>query len=211
MEPESPSPYPQVPATCPYPEPTPSSPHDSLQLTEDTSLYYPPIYVLVSQWPLSLRLPHQHPVHTSILPHTRHMPCPSHSSRFYHPHNIVYPTIMIFILYVIFSDSWFCVSVEKPGVVSDYCVRVRCLFFPASLSCSVSVLLPPSPPAEDVPLIFYLCTGTKVEVLFLQFAFTHPKTFLEKVATVFNNVETSEGWLATSGLFHRHFSFLCLR
>ena len=28
MEPESPSPYPQVPATCPYPEPTPSSPHD---------------------------------------------------------------------------------------------------------------------------------------------------------------------------------------
>ena len=33
------------------------------------------------QWPLSLSLPHQHPVHTSILPHTRHMPCPSHSSR----------------------------------------------------------------------------------------------------------------------------------
>jgi hypothetical protein len=27
MKPESPSPYPQVPATCPYPEPTPSSPH----------------------------------------------------------------------------------------------------------------------------------------------------------------------------------------
>jgi len=28
MEPESPSPHPQVPATRPYPEPTPSSPHD---------------------------------------------------------------------------------------------------------------------------------------------------------------------------------------
>jgi hypothetical protein len=28
MEPESFSPYPQVPATYPYPEPTPSSPHD---------------------------------------------------------------------------------------------------------------------------------------------------------------------------------------
>src|SRR5215475_13412528 len=40
------------------------------------------------QWSLSLRLPHQHPVYTSILPHTRHMPCPSHSSRFYHPHYI---------------------------------------------------------------------------------------------------------------------------
>ena len=32
MEPESPSPYPQVPATCPYPEPTPSGPHDPLQI-----------------------------------------------------------------------------------------------------------------------------------------------------------------------------------
>jgi hypothetical protein len=34
------------------------------------------------QWPLSLRFPHQHPVHTSFLPHTRHMPHPSHSSDF---------------------------------------------------------------------------------------------------------------------------------
>ena len=48
MEPESPSPYPQVPATCPYPEPTPSTPHDPLHLPEDPSLYYSPIYVLVS-------------------------------------------------------------------------------------------------------------------------------------------------------------------
>ena len=37
MEPESPSPYPQVAATCPSPEPTPSSPHDPLQLPEDPS------------------------------------------------------------------------------------------------------------------------------------------------------------------------------
>ena len=35
MEPESSSPYSQVPATRPYPEPTPSSPHDPLQLPED--------------------------------------------------------------------------------------------------------------------------------------------------------------------------------
>jgi hypothetical protein len=28
MEPQSPSPYPQVPATCPYPEPITSSPHE---------------------------------------------------------------------------------------------------------------------------------------------------------------------------------------
>ena len=32
LEPEGSSPYPQVPATCPYPEPTPPSPHNSLQL-----------------------------------------------------------------------------------------------------------------------------------------------------------------------------------
>ena len=37
MEPESSSPYPQVPATRLYPEPTLSSPHDPLQLPEDPS------------------------------------------------------------------------------------------------------------------------------------------------------------------------------
>ena len=40
------------------------------------------------QWSLSLRFPHQKPVHTSPLPHMSHMPRPSQSSRFYHPHNI---------------------------------------------------------------------------------------------------------------------------
>jgi hypothetical protein len=37
MEPKSPSPYPQAPATCPYPEPTPSSFQDPLQRPEDPS------------------------------------------------------------------------------------------------------------------------------------------------------------------------------
>ena len=37
MELESPSPYPQGLATCPYPEPTLSSPHNPLQLPEDPS------------------------------------------------------------------------------------------------------------------------------------------------------------------------------
>jgi len=40
------------------------------------------------QWSLSLRFPHQNPVHPSPLPHMHHMPDPSHSSRFYHLHNI---------------------------------------------------------------------------------------------------------------------------
>jgi hypothetical protein len=37
MEPEGSLPYSQVPATCPYPEPTPSSPHDPLQLPQHPS------------------------------------------------------------------------------------------------------------------------------------------------------------------------------
>ena len=38
---------------------------------------------------LSLRFPHQDPIHPPLLTHTSHMLSPSHSSRFYHPHNIV--------------------------------------------------------------------------------------------------------------------------
>jgi hypothetical protein len=37
MEPEGSLPYSQVPATFPYPELTPSSPHDPLQLPENPS------------------------------------------------------------------------------------------------------------------------------------------------------------------------------
>ena len=36
---------------------------------------------------LSLRFPHQDPIHPHLLTHTRHMRSPSHSSRFYHPHD----------------------------------------------------------------------------------------------------------------------------
>ena len=40
------------------------------------------------QWSLSLRFPHQDPIHSPLLTHTRHTPSPSHSSWFYHPHDI---------------------------------------------------------------------------------------------------------------------------
>ena len=38
----------------------------------------------------SLRFPQQDPIHPALLTHTRHMPNPSHSSRFYHPYNIMW-------------------------------------------------------------------------------------------------------------------------
>ena len=37
MEPESSLPYSQAPATCPYPQPTPSSPHNPFPLPQDPS------------------------------------------------------------------------------------------------------------------------------------------------------------------------------
>ena len=40
LEPEGSSPYSQVPATCPYPEPTPSSPHNPVPLPEDPSYLF---------------------------------------------------------------------------------------------------------------------------------------------------------------------------
>jgi hypothetical protein len=40
MEPEGSLPYSQVSAIRPYPEPTPSSPHDPLQVPEDPSRSY---------------------------------------------------------------------------------------------------------------------------------------------------------------------------
>ena len=37
-------------------------------------------------WSPSLRFPHQDTIHPPPLPHTCHMPSPSHSSQFYHQH-----------------------------------------------------------------------------------------------------------------------------
>ena len=39
------------------------------------------------QWSLSLRLPHQDPIHPPLLTHTYHMPSPSHSSHSLYLHN----------------------------------------------------------------------------------------------------------------------------
>ena len=68
---------------------------NSIQFTNPLPLHECPSLILSFHLRLGLPIglfpsgfPHQNPVHTSPLPHTRHMPRPSHSSRFYHPHNI---------------------------------------------------------------------------------------------------------------------------
>ena len=53
------------------------------------------------QWSLSLRFPHQDHIRPPLLTHTRHMPSPSHSSRFYHPHNIGWAEPIILPLQII--------------------------------------------------------------------------------------------------------------
>ena len=57
------------------------------------------------QWSPSLRFPHQDPIHHPFLTHTRHMPNPSHSSRFYHPHNIGWGVqICIYLIFFLCHD-----------------------------------------------------------------------------------------------------------
>jgi len=81
MEPEGSLPHSQVPATCPYPAPVPSTPYPQVPLTEDLNITLPSTPGS-PQWSLSLRFPHQKPVHASPLTHTHHMPHPSHSFLF---------------------------------------------------------------------------------------------------------------------------------
>ena len=75
MEPESSLPYSQAPATCPYPEPTPSSPHNPFALPEDPSYYYPPIYVFVSPMVYFPQVsPPKSCAHLSLPPYLPHAP-----------------------------------------------------------------------------------------------------------------------------------------
>src|SRR5215510_12115325 len=64
--------------------PVPTTPSDFLKI--HLNIILPPTSGS-PQWPPSLGFPHQHPVHPSLLSHTHHMPRPSRSSRFNHPHN----------------------------------------------------------------------------------------------------------------------------
>ena len=52
------------------------------------------------QWSPSLWFPQKDPIHPPLLTHTHHMSCPSHSSRFYHLHNIGWGVQIIQLLIV---------------------------------------------------------------------------------------------------------------
>ena len=66
------------------PHPVPRTPSHFLKIHLNIIL---PSTSWSPQWSLSLWFPHQNLVHTSPFLHTWHMPRPSHSSRFYYPHN----------------------------------------------------------------------------------------------------------------------------
>ena len=83
MQTEGSLPQSQVPATCPYPVPARSSPHPHILLPEDLSH----LRLGLPSGLFPSGFPTKTPVYASPLPHTRYMPRPLHSFRFYHPHN----------------------------------------------------------------------------------------------------------------------------
>ena len=64
------------------------------------------------QWSLSPRFPHQDPIHSPLLTHMRHMPSPSHSSWFYHPHDIGWGVQNIYIYIYIYLLRLFSITTE---------------------------------------------------------------------------------------------------
>jgi hypothetical protein len=68
------------------------------------------------QWALSLRVPHQNPIHASLLPHSCYMPRPSHS---HHPHNIGWRAQIMKLLIMKFSPlPWYLVPL-RPNILLD--------------------------------------------------------------------------------------------
>jgi len=106
MEPEGSLLHSQVPATCPYFEPARSSPHPHfLKIHHNIIL------------PSAPGSPHQNPVHTSPHPHTRYMPHPSHSSWFYHSHDIGWAVEIIKFLICSFLQSPITSSLLGPNIL----------------------------------------------------------------------------------------------
>jgi hypothetical protein len=82
----------EIPCVLWNPVPILSQPNEVLTPTSHFLKIHPNIILASTpgspQRALSLRFPHQNPVHTSPVPRTCYMPRPSQSSRFCHPHDI---------------------------------------------------------------------------------------------------------------------------
>jgi hypothetical protein len=107
---------------CPPPVPILSqldpvhNPH--IPLPEDSSYYYPPIYMYacVSQVVSFLQICPPKPVHTSSVPLTYYMPRPSHSSRFDPPNSVGWG---VYKLHTVFKNRYNSAPRRDPPAVSD--------------------------------------------------------------------------------------------
>ena len=75
IEREGSLPHSQASATCPYCGPAQSSPHTHILEILPNIIH--PSMPRSPQWSLSLRFPHQDPMHPPLLTHTCHMSSPS--------------------------------------------------------------------------------------------------------------------------------------
>ena len=94
-EPECSLPHSQASPTCIYPAPAQTSPYTQSHLLEIHPNIIHPSIPRSAQWSRSLHFQYQDPIQEPLFTHTRHMPNPSHSSPFYHPHTIVWAVQII--------------------------------------------------------------------------------------------------------------------
>ena len=132
MEVEGSLPQSQVPTTCPYPEPARSNPHPTSHFLNIHLNIIIPSTPGSPKWSLSFRFPRQNSIYASPLPHTRYLPQPSHSSRFYHPNNIGWG---------VQPQRNFGVIRNKHDMLSRY-VAVHVLYTYASQHVAASVAVP---------------------------------------------------------------------
>ena len=87
------------------------------------------------QWSPSFRFPHQDPIQPPLLTHTRHMPSPSHSSRFYYPRNIGWGVQIIQLLVMQSPPFPVTSSLLSPNILLNTMFSKTLSFFS---SCNVS-------------------------------------------------------------------------
>jgi hypothetical protein len=99
---------------------------------------------------LSLRFPYQNPVHISPLPHTRYMPRPSHSSSFYHSHNIGWAVDIYFIIIILVGPVAQSVWRLSYGLGGP---EIESWWKRDFLHLSRQALWPTQPPVQGVPVL----------------------------------------------------------